>query len=48
MSVWLRIALIVVLALVLWWLAVALGRGVAQRDPAATGMVIPIEARSIA
>ena len=44
MPVWLRIAIIVVLVLVLWWLAATLGRGVAeQAPPAGTGSVIAVE-----
>lgn len=48
MPTWLRIALIVVLVLVLWWLVVNLGRGVAEQEkPAGTGMVVPIEERLV-
>jgi len=42
MPVWLRIAIIVVLVLVLWWLVATLGRGVAQKGPTGTGMAAPV------
>jgi hypothetical protein len=49
MPTWIRIALIIVLVLVLWWLAVTLARGVAQKTPpAGTGSVIAVEARLVA
>jgi hypothetical protein len=40
-SGWIRLALIVVLVLVLWWLIATFARGVAQRDATGTGMVAP-------
>lgn len=45
MPKWLRIALIIVLVLLLWWLATTLGRGVAQKASDGTGMVLPVEER---
>jgi hypothetical protein len=48
MPTWLRIALIVVLVLVLWWLVATLGRGVAEEaPPAGTGNVIAAETRLV-
>jgi hypothetical protein len=41
MPTWIRIALIVVLALVLWWLAATLARGVAQQAPEASSQSRP-------
>jgi hypothetical protein len=46
-SWWLRLALIVVLVLVFWWLVATFARGVAERAPGGTGMVIPIEQRLV-
>ena len=50
MPTWLRIALIIVLVLVLWWLVATLGRGVAEQDappPAGTGMLLPVSDRLV-
>jgi hypothetical protein len=45
---WLRIALIVVLVLVFWWLVATFARGVANPQPASgTGSVFPIEQRLV-
>jgi hypothetical protein len=45
---WLRLALIVVLVLVFWWLVATLGRGIAGKSANGTGIVIPIEERLVA
>jgi flagellar biogenesis protein FliO len=45
---WLRLALIVVLVLVFWWLVATLGRGIAGKSTNGTGIVIPIEERLVA
>jgi hypothetical protein len=49
MPTWLRIAIIAVLALVLWWLAALLGKSFSQEQPAptgaGTGMAIPVAER---
>ena len=47
-SWWLRLALIVVLVLVFWWLVATLGRGIAGKSTNGTGIVIPIEERLVA
>ncbi len=47
MPTWLRIVIIVVLVLVLWWLVATFARGVAEEDPAATGMTAPVERRLV-
>jgi len=44
---WLRIALIVVLVLVFWWLVATFARGIAGKTPQGTGMVVPIEERLV-
>ena len=44
---WLRIALIVVLVLVFWWLVATFARGVAGKSTSGTGNVIPIEERLV-
>ena len=47
-SGWIRLALIVVLVLVLWWLIATFARGVAQRDATGTGMRAPIVEQRLA
>jgi len=45
MPTWLRIVIIAVLALVLWYLAATLGRSVAEQEPEGTGMTAPAAER---
>lgn len=45
MPTWLRIAIIALLALILWYLAATLGRSVAEQEPAGTGMTLPAAER---
>jgi hypothetical protein len=44
---WLRLALIVVLVLVLWWLIATFARGVAEKAPEGTGRVLSVEERLV-